>query len=106
MTDAKTIRAWARENRDDCPTTGLLPKRITDAYYDAHPDESRELLTVVEPVGEADGDEFTLSLTIAGHAEAAAEIEQYLVNALWAAAFQAGRTAARLDILAALDGTP
>jgi hypothetical protein len=34
--DAKTVRAWAAANGVDCPTRGTLPRRVLDAYLDAH----------------------------------------------------------------------
>jgi hypothetical protein len=33
--DPKTVRAWARENGVDCPTSGRLPGNVIDAYQAA-----------------------------------------------------------------------
>jgi len=100
--DWPRIRAWAADTGIDCPRTGKVPARVVDAYYELHPRPADEA-PVEEPAAE-EGDEFTVGVTITGSAEAALEIEQHLVNAIYAA-FEAGRTHERGIMLAALGGT-
>jgi hypothetical protein len=32
LTDSKAVRAWARNNKTDCPAFGRIPARVLDAY--------------------------------------------------------------------------
>lgn len=105
---AREVRAWALANDIDCPPRGVVPRHVVDAYLvDVHGVTTDPGDDVQQPQAETlaveeDADAtFTIDVTIAGHDEAAADIAQQLVNAVWRA-FEAGRAAERADILAAL----
>ena len=99
---AREVRAWALAHDVECPRTGKIARHVIDAYLlDVHgvtpgtePEPQPAAAEDPEPA-------FTIDVTIAGHDDAAAEIAQQLVNAIWRA-FEAGRAAERADIVAAL----
>lgn len=105
---AREVRTWAAANDVDCPRTGRVPQHVIDTYLlEVHgvTSDPGDLVTTPtaeepEPQDEAEGT-FTIDVTISGHDDAAADIAQQLVNAIWRA-FEAGRAAERADIVAAL----
>lgn len=109
---AREVRAWALANDINCPPRGVVPRHVIEAYLvDVHgvtTDVGDEPLvpqdeTSIETPSDGEGEAFTVSVTIPGHEDIAAEVAQHLVNALWAA-FEGGRAAERANILAALGG--
>jgi hypothetical protein len=103
----KEIRAWGVDNGYKC-RTGKLGQNVVAAYAAEHPDAViADLPAPFEAVPDEpevdEGPEFTCSVVMEGHEDAALAIEGLLVNALFEA-FTAGRAAERADLLARLSG--
>lgn len=96
-----TIRGWAHEAGIPCGAKGILPQRVIDAYWDAHPDQAAAIdaARIDDTPDETEVEGMSVLVTIPDAPDWAETVSQAFADLL-GIVFQAGRDAEKSRVLA------
>jgi hypothetical protein len=105
VSEAKRIRAWAAEQGIPCPRTGRVPKAVVERWGREYEPTGGDLLPVtILPESEPEPAYWEVTLTIPGADQEDVTVIEALLLDVVMAAYRAGMTAERSNILEQLRG--